>query len=241
MAISGSFQDVQFSEVLRIVAKRTGRLWIYNFSSNLYSEWFIHQDVVYAVRLNKKSLMTDEEVFNAAAKLSEDVTCSYIFYTLTLDRIPSEILLPISMIGLQTVKTNVPVQSEEEMLPNPETMFVATPKAVATNIPDELRDFWRQSGWHSGEKYSANTIADKTGRDVRTVQLNLSKLRALGLIRPFRAIAAATVPALNGVEAVSPKSFNHFQTNPSTDAASDSVSTLRRGLIQRMLEAIRAK
>lgn len=226
MAISGCFKDVKFAEVLKIVAKRTGRLWIYSFSSHLYSEWFVHENHVRAVRFNKEILASNEAVFRAAALLSEDTTSSYIFYNLDLDRIPVEMSISISEISLNSVKTTS-LDANDELLPNPDTKF-KTAVADLTKIPAELIQFWNLSALQNCEDFTAHEIAAKTCSELKQVRANFYQLRTLGFIRPVRAVSTSAAEISTAVP-------------PSEQIFDDVTPPPRKSLIQRMLGAFPSK
>ena len=241
MAISGCFKDVKFIEVLKIVARRTGRLWVYNFSSNLYAEWFVHEGSVRAVRLNKTALPDRANVLQAVSKLSKDTESSYIFYNLTVDRIPSEVLIPINEINLDNAKTISLEPPDPDFLPNPETKFTASPTTDVNHIPLELREFYDLCRAGFADVLSATEAADLAAISLVEAQTNFYKLRALKFIQPVRAVARTKQSAIQSAQTTAetpPVNGAAVDSSLSDLIRADAAQTPRKSLIQRMLQAI---
>lgn len=253
MAISGSLKDVKFVEILKIVGKRTGRLWIYNFDTNVYQEWFVHQNMVHAVRVNRISQAALQDVHQAAFMLNADGSSSYIFYNQDVDRVPIEISIPITSIAVKLFAENLDFEIYREQLPNPETRFAAI-ENLKTELTGELKDFFDFCNAHLENQFTAREAAVGLNINLEVAQFNVYKLRAAGIIRPVRVnsfvqseapLAALTdnYQLSNDANAPRSPSLRLESVSPSVippkivdETPAQPVASKKR-LVQRMLEA----
>lgn len=242
MAISGSLKDVKFIEILKIVGKRTGRLWIYNFDTNVYQEWFVHEHNIRAVRLNRVGQQQPDEIYRAAAALNRDTTSQYIFYAQEESRLPVETSLSIETVAVRLLTENLNFEDYRDLLPNPDTRFTAVPDKQA-QLAGDLAKFWDNCRIELAPEFSAAEAAARFNLNLEQTQFNLYKLRAAGIIKPVRVVS------------YKPSRFNSAAISPPTNVSpppkqaetpmkisplpsSVVVNTERRGLVQRMLEAL---
>lgn len=245
MAISGSLKDVKFVEILKIAGKRTGRLWIYNFDSHQYYEWYVNEQTVCAVRVNRQPVTLAEQIYQAAAALSRDDSSSYIFYKLEVEKLPQETNFSIEQITLNAIAAINASDELESHLPNADTRF-SIKRRAPVELVGELKDFWNRCEPHLTDGFSANDLAAKTNLDVRQIQLNLYKLKVAAIIQPVRIVALSGSPfAVNNVEPPEPtrsqSSEKTIESQPVAARAETEAAPERKSLVMRMLGAIASR
>lgn len=233
MAISGSLLDVKFIEILKIVGKRTGRLWIYNFDTNVFQEWFVHEQHIRALRVNRVSQTTPDDIHRAAVTLNGDSTSQYIFYALELERLPLEISLPIAGVAVRLLTENLDFEHYRDQLPNPDTRF-ETAHENSFLLNGELHEFWERCRSELPQQFSAGDAAAHFGIPVDEAQFNFYKLRASGVLKPARIMTANRPLKLRDLsKSAPPVAAPPAETQLPAPAASE-----RRTLVQRMLNAL---
>lgn len=264
MAVSGCLKDVKFAEVLKIVGRQTGRLWIYNMSRNNFSEWTVHQNLIRAVRVNGAPATAPAAIHEAAVRLGEDVESSYIFYALKLEKLMLEISMPVGEVVVGALAaTDDNAAAYRDDLPHPDTRFQANYERAAA-LSGDLREFYQTNRALMQDVFSAREIAAHNNLNVEAVQLNFYKLRAVGAIQPARVlfrqaaqaaqnIAPSNVAPRAAVQEPATAVFNSPQTNysPQTNAtaaptaannavsnAANEAANERKGWVKQMLNAI---
>lgn len=195
MRIKGCLRDIKFAEILRIIDKQTGRLCIYN--SNASSEWVIHENKVFSVRVNEHSLTSHDEIFKATLRLSEDCSSLYIFYPLTSERLTRHISIPVAGVIAIALDGDAEIDAYRGDLPHPHTKFALT-NSSSVNLSGELERFWSLCSKYLHDGFSAQGVAEKAGLKTAAVQFAFYKLRAIGVIQPVRLSVAKNGLALAG-------------------------------------------
>lgn len=250
MAISGSLKDVKFIEILKIVGKRTGRLWIYNFDTNIYQEWFVHDQNVRAVRVNRVSQLLPDDVHRAAVALNANTTSQYIFYNQELERLPTELSVPISNVAVRLLSESTDLENYLDQLPNPDTRF-ARADADEQDLIGELGDFWIRCRAELPAEFSAGEAAARFNLKLEQTQFHFYKLRAARIIKPVRVVSFDKSDSAVRVSGISKQTANAAAVEPDSAAAPLinqppplepsaplAAEAQRRGLVQRMLDVL---
>lgn len=246
MGIKGSFREIKFAEVLKIIDDQTGRLWIYNLNANSYDEWTFHQKAARSVRAGGRSLTARDEIFQAALRLGEDNSSSYIFYPLSFESLTSEISVPLSDIIVAALNNSFQTDDYEAHLPHRDTRF-ALIKNAPLNLVGELKDFWNLYSQHLSDGFTAAVIAGQCGLQIDEVRLVFYKLRVAGIIQPLRLTGGKKAPAPIETSIAA----GHIQPSSPALAANDAnqvrqniapqATPERKSLIRLMLNAIKLK
>ncbi len=185
MAIFGTLTEIPLLELLRTLGRRTGKLSIVLLSQKRDYHLYLDRAKLKAMHVDGQVLRNGQLIRQAFIELSKAKEGNYTFKSIPVEALPKNFDVPLKPL-LNTTSTG---QIYKNRLPAPQTRFVTSEskqRELESWQSNSLKAFWKSAVVLFDIGSSAEEIAQTLNVDLRTAQLNIYKLRALGQISPLR-------------------------------------------------------
>lgn len=195
MAIYGDFEYHAFSDIIKVLQRHTGVLFMRTALAGRSAELHLQQGTLNALFIDGFPV---SEVLRVRDTIRSLVSSASGEYTFEAGPVSTALHLPLAELIRDVIST---ADIAETQLPHPETRFEWQVHGAPAQIPDPLRDSWDAVGPLLRQGGSATDLASALRISVQEARITLYRLRAAGLISPTRAAgifqtAETTVPSL---------------------------------------------
>lgn len=185
MAIFGTFKDLSFPDVIALVAKDSGILKVYHPRCRLTFELRIRNGTLVGMTVGGRPVENTPALRQYMMEIALEESAEFSYERVPLPREPAEFDLPVERLAGSCLAALSEPDPFVDHLPHPDTVFVVNEDAEAW-LEDDLFDFWCKVYPLLQAGASGSQIQKALGLDLQEVLFQLFKLRALGLIIPYR-------------------------------------------------------
>lgn len=224
MAIYGDFEYHAFSDIIKVLQRHTGVLFMRTALAGRSVEMHLREGVLGAMFIDGFPVNEPLRIQDTVRSLVSNATGEYSFEA---GQSVEQLNLPLGELIREAVSTaNIP----EQQLPHPETRFEWRAGTTQNDVPVTLRAHWDTVSPLLLQGASAVDIANQIRISVDESRIVLYRLRAANLITPTR--AAGVFDANIGQQVAAPAGVQLH--NPAAPAPVESTNPLKR-----MLNALR--
>jgi hypothetical protein len=235
MAIFGTFKDLAFPDVVALVAKDSGILKIYNPRCTLVYELRIRNGVLVGMTVGDRTVEDTPSLRHYLTEIALEENAEFSYERVALAPTAEDFGIPVERLVASCMAVISQPEAFSDHLPHPETRFVVNEEGEGW-LEDDLFDFWCKAYPLLKEGASGAQIAAALGFDPGRVVFELFKLRALGLIVPFRQFERKTLPVSAQPSAATQTSASLEPRRNGAQAKAPVGS--RKGWIRRLLDAM---
>lgn len=229
MAIYGDFEYHAFSDIIKVLQRHTGVLFMRTALAGRSVEMHLREGVLGAMFIDGFPVNEPLRIQDTVRSLVNSATGEYSFEA---GQSVEQLNLPLGDLIREAISTaHIP----EQQLPHPETRFEWQNNSVIAEVPMNMRANWDTVGPLLIQGASATDISQHLRISVNEARILLYRLRAANLIAPTR--AAGVFDASIGQTYATPAPAGvqlHNPTAPATPAPAEPSNPLRR-----MLSALR--
>lgn len=224
MAIYGDFADHAFSDVAKVLQRHTGTLFLQSALGGRSVELHLHRGEMRALFMDGFPVREAMRVQDVLRQLMNGATGTYEFEAMAPHELTAHFSLPLNQVLRSLVQD---ARIDESQLPHEATRFVTVQGAeeLVGGLPVTLQSAWRHVSPLLTRGGNAAEVAQEAFISLEEARLMLFRLRAAGMVTPYR--AAGVVP---GGAAVAAGTQPHFQSQVAPAAAPEQASPVRRFL-----------
>jgi hypothetical protein len=184
MAIFGNLAEWPFPEVMKTVAKRSGKLELWNLPSSWYLELYVSQGVVQALFANGRAT----DLFSARQHLQELLKSrqgEFELHPISTEALAQHHSFELSLAQILQMPAQ-DIDGLRDVLPEPTTRFGYCPKPLVISEHD-LYEFERRAMVLLRNGTDAEALSKALWLPLETSCHYLYRLRMAGVIAPLRA------------------------------------------------------
>ena len=189
MAIYGDFEYHAFNDIMKVLQRHTGVLFMRTALAGRSVELHLQQGTLQAIFIDGFPVSEPLRVRDTVAQLVNGARGEYSF-----EAGPTEyhFALPMNELIREALSGSA---IPEQQLPHPDTRFEIVPAARSVALPEALRASWASLSPLLQHGASATDLSGQLRVGLPEARAELYRLRAAGLIAPQRAAAQAQVSA----------------------------------------------
>lgn len=223
VAIYGDFADHAFPDVAKVLQRHTGTLFLQSALGGRSVELHLHRGELRALFVDGFPVREALRVQDVLRQLMNGATGTYEFEAMAPHELTAHFSLPLNQVLRSLVQD---AQIDESQLPHESTRFVSVPEAetYVPTLPVTLQGAWRNVAPILNGGGSATDIAQAAFISLDEARLMLFRLRAAGIVTPYRAAGVVAVAGPSGQPSV------HFESQVAAPAEEKAASPVRRFL-----------
>lgn len=184
MAIYGDFEYHAFNDIIKVLQRHTGVLFMRTALSGRSVELHLQDGMLQAMFIDGFPVNEPLRISDTVRSLVSNASGEYSFEAGTINQ---DMSLPIGDLIRDVVSTaNIP----EQQLPHQDTRFEVLASAAQQGVPEALRSSWTSVAPLVRAGASANDLATQLRISLPEARVALYRLRAAGLVMPQRAAGA---------------------------------------------------
>lgn len=201
MAIYGDFEYHAFSDIIKVLQRHTGVLFMRTALAGRSVELHLQEGLLRAVFIDGFPVSEPVRVSDTIRTLVNSASGEYSFEAGPINQ---QLQLPVGDLIREVLST---AEIPEQQLPHHETIFEWQLHGAPASIPDSLQATWDSVSPVLRQGGAATDIASQLRISVQEARIVLYRLRAAGLITPARAagLFQETVPAAPNPQPVNPQ------------------------------------
>ncbi len=198
MAIYGDFAGHAFSDVAKVLQKHTGTLFMPSALGGRSVEMHLDRGELRALFIDGFPVREPLRVQDTMRQLLNGATGTYEFEAMASHELTAHFSLQLNQLLRSLVQD---ANIDPGQLPHESTRFVARPDAEShiSGLPVTLQAAWRGIASVLGPQGgNASDVAQAAHISLEEARLMLFRLRAAGIVTPYRAagVAGAATPGL---------------------------------------------
>lgn len=185
MAIYGDFEYHAFNDIIKVLQRHAGVLFMRTALGGRSVELHLQQGTLHAVFIDGFPVNEPLRVRDTVRHLVSGARGEYSFEAGAINH---HLSIPMNDLIREVLSSS---DIPEQQLPHQDTRFEVVGSAHAVQVPDALRASWNSLSPLLRTGASANDISSQLRVSLPEARAALYRLRAAGLITPQRAAAAA--------------------------------------------------
>lgn len=182
MAIYGDFEYHAFNDIIKVLQRHTGVLFMRTALAGRSVELHLQQGTLHAVFIDGFPVNEPLRVRDTLRSLVSQARGEYSF---EVGPVSHHLALPVLELLRDVMSTS---DIPEQQLPHPDTRFEST---GAASVPENLRASWASLSPLLSTGASASDVATQLRVSLPEARAALYRLRAAGLLAPQRAAQAS--------------------------------------------------
>jgi hypothetical protein len=189
MAIFGNLTEFPLIEVIGMLERRCGVLRFTQVGRFQSLELQLNLGRLQGLLVNGQVLRDGLAAKDLLVEIANQRQGTFEFQRVPIDSglLLNDLSIEITEVLLRRATLDDEWNNFKENLPEPETRFVLATQELVW-LEDDLQRFWNQAELLLEYGISTKELAERLSLDLRLVQVNLYKLRAIGVIRPARRV-----------------------------------------------------
>lgn len=191
MAIYGDFADHTFADVAKVLQRHVGTLFLQSALDGRSVELHLHCGELRALFVDGFPVREALRVQDVLRQLMSSATGTYEFEAMAPHELTAHFSLPLTQVLRSLVQD---AHIDESQLPHESTRFVTVPDAEAhvPSLPVTLQGAWRSVAPLLSRGGSAAEVAQAAFISLNEARLMMFRLRAAGMVTPYRAAGAVS-------------------------------------------------
>lgn len=231
MAIYGDFEYHAFNDIIKVLQRHTGVLFMNTALAGRSVEMHLQDGMLHAMFIDGFPVNEPLRVRDTIRTLVSTASGEYSFEA---GGINHHMTMPVGELIRDVVSTaNIP----EQQLPHQDTRFEWQQNASQVQVPDSLRTSWTSVAPLVRMGASASDLASQLRISMQEARVVLYRLRAAGLVVPTRAAGAFQEAAVAPQPAAT---YTGWGSPPQPQqAAPQAQQPQQAGPVRRLLNALR--
>lgn len=234
MAIYGDFEYHAFNDIIKVLQRHTGVLFMRTALAGRSVEMHLQDGMLHAMFIDGFPVNEPLRVRDTVRTLVTQASGEYSFEA---GGINHHMTMPIGDLIRDVVSTaSIP----EQQLPHQDTRFEWQQNAAQVQVPDSLRSSWTSVAPLVRTGASANDLASQLRISLEEARVVLYRLRAAGLVMPQRAAGVFNDPTLAAAAPQPAATYTGWGSPPPQAQVPQQQAQVQQvGPVRRLLNALR--